>query len=56
MFDRKYFSRRIAGDAWGCVGRWLAGRWHTAPAQGYIAKVRTYLREKIWTKPDFQEP
>ena len=45
-----------AGDAWGCVGRWFAGRWHTAPAQGYIAKVRTYLREKIWTKPDFQEP
>ena len=45
-----------AGDAWGCVGRWFAGRWHTAPAQGYIAKVRSYLNEKIWTKPDFQEP
>jgi hypothetical protein len=45
-----------AGDTWGCVGRWFAGRWHTAPAQGYIAKVRTYLNEKIWTKKDFQEP
>ena len=45
-----------AGDTWGCVGRWFAGRWHTAPAQGYIAKVRSYLNEKIWTKPDFQEP
>jgi autotransporter family porin len=44
------------GDAWGCVGRWFSGRWHTAPAQQYIAKVRQYLREKIWTTPDFQQP
>jgi autotransporter family porin len=45
-----------AGDVWGCVGRWFAGRWHTAPAQQYIAKVRQYLRERIWTQPFFQEP
>jgi autotransporter family porin len=45
-----------AGDAWGCVGRWFAGRWHTAPAQQYIAKVKKYLRERIWLQPDFQEP
>jgi hypothetical protein len=44
------------GDAWGCVGRWFSGRWHTPPAQQYIAKVRQYLREKIWTTPDFQQP
>lgn len=45
-----------AGDAWGCVGRWFAGRWHTPPAQQYIAMVRKYLRERIWTTPNFQEP
>lgn len=45
-----------AGDAWGCVGRWFAGRWHTAPAQGYINFVKKYLKEKIWTTPDFQQP
>ena len=45
-----------AGDVWGCVGRWFAGRWHTAPAQQYIAKVRQYLAERIWTTPDFQQP
>jgi autotransporter family porin len=45
-----------AGDAWGCVGRWFAGRWHTAPAQQYIAKVGQYLREKIWKTPNFQQP
>jgi hypothetical protein len=45
-----------AGDAWGCVGRWFAGRWHTQPAQQYIAFVRKYLNEKIWTTPDFQQP
>src|SRR4029079_9559746 len=23
------------GDAWGCVGRWFSGRWHTDAANGY---------------------
>ena len=45
-----------AGDAWGCVGRWFAGRWRTGPALHYIALVRQYLRERIWTQPDFQQP
>jgi hypothetical protein len=45
-----------AGDAWGCVGRWFAGRWDTAPALQYIAKVKQYLAERIWTTPDFQQP
>ncbi len=44
------------GDAWGCVGRWFAGRWRTKPALQYIAFVRKYLNEKIWTTPDFQQP
>jgi hypothetical protein len=45
-----------AGDAWGCIGRWFAGRWHTQPAQQYVAKVRQYLRQKIWKTKDFQQP
>jgi|SRR5271165_2062798 len=45
-----------AGDAWGCVGRWFAGRWHTPPAQQYIAQVKRYMRERIWTKKYFQQP
>jgi hypothetical protein len=49
-------GRYHRGDMWGCVGRWFAGRWHTAPAQQYIKKVRTYLRERIWTTKDFQQP
>jgi hypothetical protein len=44
------------GDAWGCVGRWFAGRWDTAAANQYVAKVRQYLAERIWTTPDFQQP
>jgi hypothetical protein len=43
------------GDLWGCVGRWFAGRWHTAPAQQYITKVKTYQHEKIWLTKDFQQ-
>jgi autotransporter family porin len=43
------------GDLWGCVGRWFAGRWHTAPAQQYIKKVRSYEHQKIWLTKDFQQ-
>jgi len=45
-----------AGDAWGCVGRWFAGRWHTKAANQYVAKVRQYLRQKIWRTKNFQQP
>jgi len=45
-----------AGDAWGCVGRWFSGRWHTADGDGYVAKVRDYLNQRIWDTPAFQQP
>jgi hypothetical protein len=45
-----------AGDVWGCIGRWFAGRWHTNPATVYIAKVKEYLDQRIWEQPRFQEP
>jgi hypothetical protein len=44
-----------AGDAMGCLGRWFAGRWHTAAADKYVAKVKGYLDQRIWETPDFQE-
>jgi autotransporter family porin len=46
-------SQYAAGDAWGCVGTWYAGRWHTAAAEGYITTVKNYLAEKVWTTPSF---
>jgi hypothetical protein len=49
-------SQYAKGNAWGCVGRWFAGRWLTAPALQYIAKVKQYKRERIWATPDFQQP
>jgi hypothetical protein len=45
-----------AGDQWGCVGRWFAGRWHTPAAEGYITSVQSYLSQRIWETPNFQEP
>ena len=45
-----------AGDAWGCVGRWFAGAWHSDPAETYIAAVKDYLADRIWEDPSFQEP
>ena len=49
-------SQYHKGDVWGCVGRWFAGRWRTAPALQYIAKVKQYRSERIWETPDFQQP
>lgn len=43
-----------AGDAWGCVGTWYAGRWHTPAAEGYISAVKSYLQQRIWTTPGFK--
>jgi hypothetical protein len=49
-------SQYAAGDAWGCMGRWFAGRWHTAPADDYISKVKNYLSTRVWETSSFQEP
>jgi autotransporter family porin len=45
-----------AGDAWGCIGRWFSGRWHTQPGEDYVKRVRDYLDQRIWETPNFQEP
>ncbi len=49
-------STYAAGDMWGCVGRWYAGRWHTSAAETYITKVKSYLNQRIWETSGFQEP
>ncbi len=49
-------SQYKAGDLWGCIGRWFAGRWHTSDAEGYISRVKGYLNQRIWETPNFQEP
>jgi hypothetical protein len=45
-----------AGDAWGCIGRWFSGRWHTADSETYANRVRGYLNQRIWETHDFQQP
>jgi hypothetical protein len=45
-----------AGDAWGCMGRWFAGRWHTQAANDYTSRVQGYLSQRIWEQSSFQEP
>jgi autotransporter family porin len=42
-----------AGDLWGCVGLWYSGRWYDSGADGYIAKVQSYLNQRIWETPGF---
>ena len=33
----------VAGDLWGCVGRWFAGAWHSPDAENYIAEVQAHM-------------
>jgi hypothetical protein len=42
-----------AGDIWGSVGAWFAGRWHTPAAEGYIARVKQALHDEPWRRPGF---
>ena len=53
--DVDHGRQYAAGDAMGCMGRWFAGRWHTAAADQYVAKVKGYLDQRIWETPYFQE-
>jgi hypothetical protein len=46
-------SAYAAGDVWGCVGVWAAGRWHTAPAETYLATVKRHLDQRLWTTAAF---
>lgn len=50
---QKHGAPYIAGDIWGSVGAWFAGRWWTAPAASYIAEVQSRLTERPWEKPYF---
>ncbi len=45
-----------AGDAWGCVGRWFSGRWHTDASEQYVNRVKDYLNQRVWETPNFQQP
>jgi autotransporter family porin len=43
-----------AGDQWGCMGAWFAGRWYTDDASYYIDRVRNELEnEQSWLSSDF---
>ncbi len=42
-------GRRYAeGDLWGSIGAWYAGRWHTADAEQYIARVKQEQAARPW--------
>lgn len=43
-----------AGDAWGCLGVWFSGRWHTEPADAYIDAVRSYDDQQVWLTNSFR--
>ena len=46
-------ERYGAGDIWGSVGSWYAGRWRTDAALGYIRRVQRTLRDEPWNDRSF---
>ena len=46
-------ERYRAGDLWGSVGAWYAGRWRTHAAEDYISKVQRVLRDEPWRERGF---
>jgi hypothetical protein len=42
-----------AGDVWGSVGAWFAGRWYTQGAIDYINSVKRHFVYRTWTQPGF---
>jgi hypothetical protein len=41
-------ERYGAGDLWGSVGAWFAGRWRTPAAEDYIRGVQRAVRSEPW--------
>jgi autotransporter family porin len=37
----------VAGDNWGCVGRWFSGDWYVN-SQNYINIVEGHMQNKPW--------
>jgi hypothetical protein len=46
-------ERYRAGDIWGSVGAWYAGRWRTGEAMGYIRSVQRVLKDEPWRERGF---
>ncbi len=46
-------ERYRAGDLWGSVGTWYAGRWRTDAALDYIRRVQQTLRDEPWRERGF---
>lgn len=46
-------ERYEAGDIWGSVGAWYAGRWRTDDAMSYIHKVQRAVKQEPWHDRDF---
>ncbi|MEA2360843.1 MAG: hypothetical protein QOI62_4103 [Solirubrobacteraceae bacterium] len=42
-----------AGDLWGAVGLWFAGRWHVPAADAYAVRVEDDLAQRVWSLPSF---
>ena len=49
--DRPY----VAGDIWGCLGRYRSGGWYDTTAINYMHNVQNYLIERRWEQPYFDD-
>jgi autotransporter family porin len=54
LMDVEHGQPYRPGDAWGAVGTWFAGRWHTPPADDYVRQVQGHLKGRTWAWADFR--
>jgi hypothetical protein len=45
----------VPGDLWGSVGAWFSGRWWTQPSADYVARVKGYLKDRVWKRRYFDD-
>ena len=43
-----FVGKKAIGNLYGCMGVWYAGAWLTAPAEQYIARIKSDLNAKAW--------
>jgi autotransporter family porin len=44
----------VAGDLWGCIGRWYVAQWQTPSAKRYVGIVTRRLSTRIWEQKGFR--
>jgi hypothetical protein len=51
--DVEHGKTYAAGDIWGAVGAWYAGRWYANDADWYINRIKQTMADRTWAQAGF---